>query len=271
MRKKNLSDNQQEIIETYLPEKLIKSKKLDDSMKLVLANIYRFYMYDKNIGKKSIFRTNRSFMRDIEAKDPNELHRPLTRLIMRGFITRKTGNSDERIACEYTLMPQFYEMLPDCFKADSTEVSDDFENSKVTTGTDTDTDTDTQGPGSINKRKEKHCIQKLKEPYGSRTGNDEEFSFNFNSSSEDDYSYLDGTGLTAKNLERLHYWEKIIDDFNNKKFIPVELCGICVIDNEDLYRMKEYIVSEIENDEDVRPYREHLEHQLNEVYYKMVA
>jgi len=146
MRRKNLSDNQQEIIETYLPEKLIKSKKLDDSMKLVLANIYRFYMYDKNIGKKSIFRTNRLFMRDIEAKDPNELHRPLTRLIMKGFITRKSGNSDEKMACEYTLIPQFYEMLPDCFKTDSIEVSDDFENSKVTTGTDT-------GPGGPRKNK----------------------------------------------------------------------------------------------------------------------
>ena len=260
MRKKNLSDNQQEIIETYLPEKLIKSKKLDDSMKLVLANIYRFYMYDKNIGKKSIFRTNRSFMRDIEAKDPNELHRPLTRLIMRGFITRKTGNSDERIACEYTLMPQFYEMLPDCFKADFIEVSDDFENSKVTTGTGTDTDAD--------KEKEKiniHCI-----PDGSRTGNgNEELSLNFSSS--EDFSHLDGTGLTAENIERLHYWEKIIDDFSHKKFIPVEICGICVIDNEDLYRMKEYILSEIEKDEAARPYMEHLEHQLNEVYKKMAA
>ena len=260
MRKKNLSDNQQEIIETYLPEKLIKSRKLDDGMKLVLANIYRFYMYDKNIGKKSIFRTNRSFMRDIEAKDPNELHRPLTRLIMRGFITRKTGNSDERIACEYTLMPQFYEMLPDCFKADFIEVSDNFENSKVTTGTDTGTDTDAD--------KEKnniHCI-----PDGPRTENgNEELSFNFSSS--EDFSYLDGTGITAENLERLHYWEKIIDDFSHKKFIPVEMCGICVIDNEDLYRMKEYILSEIEKDKAARPYREHLEHQLNEVDKKMAA
>lgn len=137
MRRKNLSDNQQEIIETYLPEELIKTRKLDDGMKLVLANIYRFYMYDKNVGKKSIFRTNSSFMRDIEAKDHNELHRPLIRLIKNGVITRKTGNSDEKVACEYTLMPQFYEMLPDCFKVDSIEVSDDFENSKVPTDTDT--------------------------------------------------------------------------------------------------------------------------------------
>lgn len=260
MRKKNLSDNQQEIIETYLPEKLIKSKKLDDGMKLVLANIYRFYMYDKNIGKKSIFRTNRSFMRDIEAKDPNELHRPLTRLIMRGFITRKTGNSDERIACEYTLIPKFYEMLPDCFKADSIEVSDNFENSKVTTGTGTDT-----GTGKEKEKNNIHCI-----PDGPRTGNgNEELSFNFSSS--EDFYYLDGTGITAENVERLHYWEKIIDDFSHKKFIPVEMCGICVIDNEDLYRMKEYILSEIEKDKAARPYREHLEHQLNEVYKKMAA
>ena len=192
MRKKNLSDNQQEIIETYLPEKLIKSKKLDDGMKLVLANIYRFYMYDKNIGKKSIFRTNRSFMRDIEAKDPNELHRPLTRLIMRGFIARKTGNSDERIACEYTLMPQFYEMLPDCFKADFIEVSDNFENSKVTTGTDTGTDPGTYtgtytgtDPGTDKEKNNIHCI-----PDGPRTENgNEELSFNFSSS--ENFSYLD--------------------------------------------------------------------------------
>ena len=109
---------------------------------------------------------------------------------------------------------------------------------------------------------------------GPGTGKDilqesEELSFNFSSS--EDFSYLNGTGLTAENVERLRYWEKIINDFSKKKFIPVAICGICVIDNEDLYRMKEYIISEIENDKEACPYREHLEHHLNEVYHKMAA
>lgn len=114
MRRKTLSNKQLQIIEDYLPVELSKDKTVDDGMKLVLGNIYRLHFCDVHKGKRFVFRTNINFMRDIEAKQPNDLLRPLKRLISRGYITRKLAT--EGMACEYSLTDEYYEMLPENVK-----------------------------------------------------------------------------------------------------------------------------------------------------------
>lgn len=130
MRRKSLSNKQLQIIEDYLPVELSKDKTVDDGMKLVLGNIYRLHFCDVHKGKRFVFRTNINFMHDIEAKQPNDLLRPLKRLISRGYITRKLAT--EGMACEYSLTDEYYEMLPENVKVSKVTSNVTPDSSKVT-------------------------------------------------------------------------------------------------------------------------------------------
>lgn len=122
MRQKRLNCNQVEIIETYLPEKLQEDKMLDNSMKLVLAKIYELYYLDNNKGKRTVFYSNKMFMKDIDVNDKSQLVRPVQRLIDKNYITKETGyrNSYMSEATKYTLSDDCYALLPDAFKSKAT-------------------------------------------------------------------------------------------------------------------------------------------------------
>lgn len=118
MRQKKLTESQQELIYTYLPAELQKDKSIDNSMQLILANIYQLYYLDKNHGKKTVFRKNYDFLNDIGCSQTNEIIRPFVRLTNGGYITRVVGYNGN--ASEYTLNDTLYNLLPDEVKANVT-------------------------------------------------------------------------------------------------------------------------------------------------------
>ena len=120
-KKKHLTDSQSELVATYLPQKLQRNRKLTSSVKLVLANIYQLYYFDKNIGKRTVFRTREDFMNDIEAKNKNELTRQHAALIQNDMVYIKTGVRGR--ATEYTLNDELYSLLPKQIRG---EISDKF-------------------------------------------------------------------------------------------------------------------------------------------------
>lgn len=124
MKQKRLTANQAELVAAFLPQKLQKNRKLTNAVKLVLANIYQLYYLDKNQGKRTVFRSREDFMKDIEAKDKNEIIRPHAILIQNDMVLIKTGTRGR--ATEYTLNDELYALLPKQIKG---EVSDKFSKS----------------------------------------------------------------------------------------------------------------------------------------------
>ena len=119
MKQKRLTDNQSELVATFLPKKLRQNRKLNTSVKLVLANIYQLYYFDNNIGKRTVFRTREDFMRDIGAKDKNEIQRPHAVLIQNELVNIKIGVRGR--ATEYTLNDELYQMLPKQIRGEVSE------------------------------------------------------------------------------------------------------------------------------------------------------
>ena len=119
MKKKRLTDNQSELVAAFLPQKLQKNKKLSTSVKLVLANIYQLYYYDNNYGKRTVFRTREDFMKDIDAKDKNEVLRPHAVLMQNDMVYIRTGVRGR--ATEYTLNDELYAMLPKQIRGEVSE------------------------------------------------------------------------------------------------------------------------------------------------------
>lgn len=125
MKQKRLTQNQSELVATFLPPKLQKNRKLSASVKLVLANIYQLYYYDNNRGKRTVFRTREDFMNDIEANDKNEVLRPHAVLMQNEMVIIKSGVRGR--ATEYTLNDELYNLLPSQVRG---EVSDKFAESQ---------------------------------------------------------------------------------------------------------------------------------------------
>lgn len=119
MKKKRLTDNQSELVAAFLPQKLQKNRKLSTSVKLVLANIYQLYYYDNNYGKRTVFRTREDFMKDIDAKDKNEVLRPHAVLMQNDMVYIKSGVRGR--ATEYTLNDELYAMLPKQIRGEVSE------------------------------------------------------------------------------------------------------------------------------------------------------
>ena len=119
MKQKRLTDNQSELVATFLPKKLRQNRKLNASVKLVLANIYQLYYFDNNIGKRTVFRTREDFMRDIGAKDKNEIQRPHAVLIQNELVYIKIGVRGR--ATEYTLNDDLYQLLPKQIRGEVSE------------------------------------------------------------------------------------------------------------------------------------------------------
>lgn len=119
MKQKRLTDNQSDLVATFLPKKLRQNRKLNASLKLVLANIYQLYYFDNNIGKRTVFRTREDFMRDIGAKDKNEIQRPHAVLIQNELVNIKIGVRGR--ATEYTLNDELYQMLPKQIRGEVSE------------------------------------------------------------------------------------------------------------------------------------------------------
>lgn len=119
MKKKRLTDNQSELVAAFLPQKLQKNKKLSTSVKLVLANIYQLYYYENNYGKRTVYRTREDFMKDIDAKDKNEVLRPHAVLMQNDMVYIRTGVRGR--ATEYTLNDELYAMLPKQIRGEVSE------------------------------------------------------------------------------------------------------------------------------------------------------
>ena len=119
MKKKRLTDNQSELVAAFLPQKLQRNKKLSTSVKLVLANIYQLYYYDNNYGKRTVYRTREDFMKDIDAKDKNEVLRPHAVLMQNDMVYIRTGVRGR--ATEYTLNDDLYAMLPKQIRGEVSE------------------------------------------------------------------------------------------------------------------------------------------------------
>lgn len=120
-KRKRLTNSQSELVATYLPKKIQKDRKIPTSVKLVLANIYQLHYLQKNWGKRTVFRTRKDFMKDIEAKDKNELNRPRDILVAENKIIYMVGSDGQ--ATEYVLNDELYELLPTQIKG---EKSSDF-------------------------------------------------------------------------------------------------------------------------------------------------
>lgn len=120
-KRKRLTNSQSEIVATYLPKKIQKDRKIPTSVKLVLANIYQLHYLQKNWGKRTVFRERDEFIKDIEAKDKNEVVRPQAYLMANDMVYINPGVRGR--ATEYTLNDELYELLPTMFKG---ELSDNF-------------------------------------------------------------------------------------------------------------------------------------------------
>lgn len=119
-KRKRLTNSQSELVATYLPKKIQKDRKIPTSVKLVLANIYQLHYLQKNWGKRTVFRTRKNFMKDIEAKDKNELNRPRDILVAGNKITYIVGSDGQ--ATEYILNDELYELLPSQIKGEKNSV-----------------------------------------------------------------------------------------------------------------------------------------------------
>lgn len=119
-KRKRLTNSQSELVATYLPKKIQKDRKIPTSVKLVLANIYQLHYLQKNWGKRTVFRTRKNFMKDIEAKDKNELNRPRDILVAGNKITYIVGSDGQ--ATEYILNDELYELLPTQIKGEKNSV-----------------------------------------------------------------------------------------------------------------------------------------------------
>lgn len=119
-KRKRLTNSQSELVATYLPKKIQKDRKIPTSVKLVLANIYQLHYLQKNWGKRTVFRTRKDFMKDIEAKDKNELNRPRDILVAGDKITYIVGSDGQ--ATEYILNDELYGLLPSQIKGEKTSV-----------------------------------------------------------------------------------------------------------------------------------------------------
>lgn len=119
-KRKRLTNSQSELVATYLPKKIQKDRKIPTSVKLVLANIYQLHYLQKNWGKRTVFRTRKDFMKDIEAKDKNELNRPRDILVAGDKITYIVGSDGQ--ATEYILNDELYELLPTQIKGEKNSV-----------------------------------------------------------------------------------------------------------------------------------------------------
>lgn len=118
-KKKRLTDNQSDLVASFLPQKLQKNKKLSASVKLVLANIYQLYYYENNYGKRTVYRTREDFMKDIDAKDKNEVIRPHAVLIQNEMVYIKSGIRGR--ATEYTLNDELYQLLPKQIRGEASD------------------------------------------------------------------------------------------------------------------------------------------------------
>lgn len=120
-KRKRLTNSQSELVATYLPKKIQKDRKIPTSVKLVLANIYQLHFLQKNWGKRTVFSSLDKFIKDIEAKDKNEVVRPQAYLMANDMVYIKSGVRGR--ATEYTLNDELYELLPTMFKG---ELSDNY-------------------------------------------------------------------------------------------------------------------------------------------------